>query len=64
MVELHLAFEYGLMQLPLHHDNVSLRLHFEYKFKVALMRSQANRRIRRICTHLVLSKMSHRNGLY
>lgn len=26
MVELHLAFEYGLMQLPLHHDNVSLRL--------------------------------------
>lgn len=57
MVELHLTFEYGLMWLPLHHDNVSLRFHFEHKAETVLTHFQTDKRIRRICAHLVLKQL-------
>lgn len=55
MDELHWVFERGLVLLPHHHDNVSLRLHFECRSEVVLTRWSTNRGISWICTHPVLT---------
>lgn len=56
MVELHLSIKFDPEVDNMHHDNVSLRLHFGHRPKAILTRFQTAKRIRRICTHLVLRK--------